>query len=550
MTITLDNAPATRQLANNQSSLTFSFTRAAGNGALYVSVSCTTGATISGVTYGGESLTQIGTTQVDAAGSRHHQFRLVNPSSSGANNVVVTATGSVLFILATALSLSGDIDSSTPSVSAGISTGVTSRTASLSIGSGSWAILSAAATASDVAAGTGTTSTNSANPITGYNSAGVAGTVNMAATTSGLDNITTIISEVVPGAASPEFTASPTTVDPHTSGIIVTLTGTATTWTGGTTFSVSGLSGTSKTAQSVASGTSATITLTTGTTAGTLTISDGSVSTTITISDRKTVMTTQSGCDIMVIEPASYDGSVATGVAFYHHGNGETRTAWNDEARKSGIRDALLAAGYLLVGISAGATAWGNDSAMAKYTIAHPYILSTYNVSGIVLVGQSMGGLTAFRASADPSTYQRVRGVYGIYPCCGALAQYDSPNDTYDSQILSAWSAADRTALAAAVAGKDPLVRLAAAYPNIRYRFHASDSDTVVYKDVNTDAMRTLLGGTSTIENSLVATSGDHGDPSNFDGPDIVAFFADAMSDVPSGSGVGMFSGIVGSGIF
>ena len=82
---------------------------------------------------------------------------------------------------------------------------------------------------------------------------------------------------------SASMSASPLAINTSSTGTVVALTGTATAWNGGTTFTVSGVSGVSKTAQAVASGTSATITLTTGTSTGTLTISDGSISTTITV---------------------------------------------------------------------------------------------------------------------------------------------------------------------------------------------------------------------------------------------------------------------------
>jgi lysophospholipase L1-like esterase len=84
-------------------------------------------------------------------------------------------------------------------------------------------------------------------------------------------------------AAAAGFTASPTTVNVSTVGAVITLVGAGTAWTGGTTFTVSGVSGTSKTAQSVTDGTHATITITTGATAGTLTISDGAVTQTIAV---------------------------------------------------------------------------------------------------------------------------------------------------------------------------------------------------------------------------------------------------------------------------
>lgn len=70
------------------------------------------------------------------------------------------------------------------------------------------------------------------------------------------------------------FVSVPTQVTVNTSGNVLTLTGSSTTWTG-TPFSVTGVSGCSITAQNVISNTSATITFTAGTQIGIAILSDG-----------------------------------------------------------------------------------------------------------------------------------------------------------------------------------------------------------------------------------------------------------------------------------
>lgn len=78
--------------------------------------------------------------------------------------------------------------------------------------------------------------------------------------------------------------ASPSTLNANEAGQTVTLTGTGTAWTGGTTFSLSGVAGCSITSTTVNSATSATLTITTGTSTGTLTIADSVDSATATVS--------------------------------------------------------------------------------------------------------------------------------------------------------------------------------------------------------------------------------------------------------------------------
>lgn len=66
-------------------------------------------------------------------------------------------------------------------------------------------------------------------------------------------------------------------------GVIVDLVGNGTSWTAGTTFTLSGVSGCSILTKIVHSGTSARLVVASGSATGTLTISDGTESTTIPV---------------------------------------------------------------------------------------------------------------------------------------------------------------------------------------------------------------------------------------------------------------------------
>jgi len=86
--------------------------------------------------------------------------------------------------------------------------------------------------------------------------------------------------------AGVSFTASPTTLPAHhSSNIAVTLTGSGTSWTGSTAFSISGVSGATLVSKSNSSATSETLQITTGSGTGTLTITDttDSISTTVAV---------------------------------------------------------------------------------------------------------------------------------------------------------------------------------------------------------------------------------------------------------------------------
>jgi hypothetical protein len=161
MALTLDNAPSTRQLANNQSSLTYSFTYGGGNGAIYVAIVCTAGGDVSTVTWNGESLTRL-ITQLQGGSADHEIWWLRNPSGSGAANVVITTTAQVTYILSTALSLLGSIGTG------GATNASASASNTISVADGSWVVISGSSDAMDVSASTNVTATPTSNPVIGY----------------------------------------------------------------------------------------------------------------------------------------------------------------------------------------------------------------------------------------------------------------------------------------------------------------------------------------------------------------------------------------------
>jgi hypothetical protein len=65
-------------------------------------------------------------------------------------------------------------------------------------------------------------------------------------------------------------------------------------------------------------------------------------------------------------------------------------------------------------------------------------------------------------------------------------------------------------------------------------RFYASGSDTVVGKAQNTDVTKAIVN-TYCRESTVIATTGNHGDPSNFVPSEYVAFAARCFRDVATG---------------
>lgn len=163
MALTLDNAPSTRQLVASNTVLTYSFTYAGGPGAIYVGVlvTHTNSPVVSSITWNGQALSKLAG-HISGVSNKLENWRLLNPSGSGAANIVITITASTNYILATTLSILGDIG-------AGGTTNVSATGSNtISVADGSWVVITGASDTVDVAASTNVTATPTANPVTGY----------------------------------------------------------------------------------------------------------------------------------------------------------------------------------------------------------------------------------------------------------------------------------------------------------------------------------------------------------------------------------------------
>lgn len=165
MAITLDNSPVARSEVFSNTTLTWSFTRAAGSGVLFVGVINVTADIPTSVTYNGEALTLIHT-MFPVAVSRLSLYRLRNPAASGANNIVVTFAISQLAIIGNGISFSGDSESA---VNMNPATAAAAMTLDnpLTISDQSWIVITGMAELGDVTAGTNVTSSTIQNPLLG-----------------------------------------------------------------------------------------------------------------------------------------------------------------------------------------------------------------------------------------------------------------------------------------------------------------------------------------------------------------------------------------------
>ena len=225
--------------------------------------------------------------------------------------------------------------------------------------------------------------------------------------------------------------------------------------------------------------------------------------------------------------PAGYDSTVATPVILYHHGVGGNEDAPFRDTNLRATTLALLAAGYVVASSDAGNDLdnwgnWGNQAAIDSYLSLYKYVHSQITVSGVLVLSQSMGGLTGLLsiAAGDIS----VDGWAGIYPACNLADMYTG---VYSGNIDTAYSISGD--YAAKTAGHDPLLLPASSWSGVPMRFYASPSDTVVDSANNSDAFSALVAG-DVPESTVVAATGDHGDASHFQNADLIAFFARCLA--------------------
>lgn len=242
------------------------------------------------------------------------------------------------------------------------------------------------------------------------------------------------------------------------------------------------------------------------------------------------------GRNVMILVPNEnaakpYNAAVPTPLLMYHHGSGEDDDGLLDDALKAATTTALLDAGYICCGISAMGNNWGNQAAIDCYPDLYNTVADSYNLSYTLFLGQSMGGFTSLLCIAQNNVPKTIAWA-GIYPACNLGAVYTA--GAFTAAINTAYSCTSET-YATATAGHDPCLMLGSAFRRLPMRFYASESDTAVVKDTNTDTFQPIIAPYCT-ESEIVLCTGDHGDPSHFQPTDLVAFYERALAN-PVGVG-------------
>lgn len=151
MAIAFDSKVGFDSATNPSSPATFTFNNVAGT-YMFVTILDYTNQTVTGVTYNGVGMTELGTTTTQSNFSGIYLFGLANPAT-GSNTVSISFTGSPLLILACASSYSGANSVGTAVTNRVTATSIT--TTVTTVADNSWTILGCGSDSHATTAGTG-----------------------------------------------------------------------------------------------------------------------------------------------------------------------------------------------------------------------------------------------------------------------------------------------------------------------------------------------------------------------------------------------------------
>jgi pimeloyl-ACP methyl ester carboxylesterase len=199
-------------------------------------------------------------------------------------------------------------------------------------------------------------------------------------------------------------------------------------------------------------------------------------------------------------------------VVVFLHGTGHDANSAMDYFHAGATR--LLEHGYAYATSTAHGDAWGNGAARDDYADLVT-ALRARGLTRVYVLAASMGGLDGLRLA------QTARPVAwaALFPVCNLRAMY---RHGYRPEIRRAYGAKRWKTIARRAPGRSPVEpRRIRGLPMI---FWASPGDTDVPKRSNTDvcARNARERGAKV---TVIQTTGDHGDPSNFDPERLTAFF-------------------------
>lgn len=182
---------------------------------------------------------------------------------------------------------------------------------------------------------------------------------------------------------------------------------------------------------------------------------------------------------------------------------------------------AAINEGYIFAASRLHGDNWGNNDALTDLTNLYNYVNSRWPVSNVVLIGGSMGGLAT--ALAIPYA-----AVPNIKACIGIDAVFDlaamHASASYTTSVRTAYGvASDGSDYSTKTAGHDPMLRPAADFGTVPWRFYGSDTDTTVPPATHMDLFKAKINATAE-ESVTIRHAEGHLAPPGARSQDVIEF--------------------------
>ncbi len=204
----------------------------------------------------------------------------------------------------------------------------------------------------------------------------------------------------------------------------------------------------------------------------------------------------------LVLVPKKANG----GLVVFLHGWGQTRWSLLSRPHEARVAHAISEAGFTILAADGDGKAWGDPASIADYRLLIDRTQQRYGLRDVFLMGESMGGLATMQLGR---LLPDVRASTAWFPVCDLRTMHEA---RFQATIRTFWQGRSRSAVEPVAVGDTPLL------------VWASPADTVVNATTNA-AVCVAEAEAAGAPVTYFHTTGEHGDPSNYQPATIVQFF-------------------------
>ena len=226
--------------------------------------------------------------------------------------------------------------------------------------------------------------------------------------------------------------------------------------------------------------------------------------------------------------PAGVAAGTPVVLAICAHGAGGTEQTINSAAMQL-TRDAMLDRGWIVMSAFAHDRAWSNTAALLDYQRLYTWAALQWQVTDVVLHGQSMGGLTMLNVAARDAI-PRIRGVVSIDGAVNLGAAWSV--SSRKPQLREAYGITDDATYPVVTAGHDPCLIDVQRFAGKRIFLSASPLDTTIDKAQHSDVFHARV---EAVASELVYVTGtaEHVEAPNYFPSEAVEFLAAGLVGTP-----------------